>query len=185
MNREEYERVKGYDYFQYCDYLQNKYGIGKADYMTKSYNRNPKCSRGKEGLYAHHKMEWKEQNLSSKVVAKYYPFEYQTAENIVYCDLLEHLYLHILITEEWTYSGGMAIFMIPELNDIFSGFEGTKEWQKVCFGKVIKDKDVYMLLLKRIKDRNEHCIRYTSYYEKFGVWKSSYNTELYEEIEKL
>ena len=36
MNLEEYKKVQNYDYVEYCDYLQNKYGAGLCDYMTKS-----------------------------------------------------------------------------------------------------------------------------------------------------
>lgn len=57
MNMIEYLKVKDYTYSEYCDYLQSKYGIGLADYMTKSFNPNPKCKRTKEGLIAHHKEE--------------------------------------------------------------------------------------------------------------------------------
>lgn len=46
-----------FTYLEYCDYLQLKYGIGLADYMTKSYNPNPRCKRTKDGLVAHHKKE--------------------------------------------------------------------------------------------------------------------------------
>ncbi len=31
MNYIEYENVKNLSYYEYCDYLQNKYGIGKAN----------------------------------------------------------------------------------------------------------------------------------------------------------
>lgn len=57
MNISEYKSVKNYTYLEYCDYLQAKYGIGLANYMTKSYNSNPKCKRTQEGLIAHHKKE--------------------------------------------------------------------------------------------------------------------------------
>ena len=36
MHLSEYEKVKGFTYLEYCDYLQEKYGIGLSDYMTKS-----------------------------------------------------------------------------------------------------------------------------------------------------
>ena len=42
MHLSEYEQIKNLTYLEYCDYLQKKYGIGKADYMTKSYNKNKK-----------------------------------------------------------------------------------------------------------------------------------------------
>ena len=99
MNISEYERVKDLTYLQYCDYLQNKYGIGISDFMTKSWNKNPKASRTKDGLIAHHKFEDHAIMLSEKNHAMKNPYEWQLARNIVYCDYLEHLFLHILICE--------------------------------------------------------------------------------------
>ena len=65
--------------------------------MTKSWNKNPKCSRTKEGLYVHHKFEDHAIRLSKKDFAINHPFEWQLAKNLIYCDFLEHLLLHILI----------------------------------------------------------------------------------------
>jgi len=81
------------------DYLQKKHGIGKYDYMTKSWNKNTKCTRTKEGLIAHHKYENCAIMLSKKEIAMSNLFEWQLANNIVYCDYLEHLLLHVLICE--------------------------------------------------------------------------------------
>ncbi len=97
MDMSEYQKVRNLTYLEYCDYLQDKYGIGLADYMTKSYNMNPKCKRTKEGLIAHHKKEDTMIMLSTKAFAQICPFEWQKKENIVYCDYLEHLLLHVLI----------------------------------------------------------------------------------------
>ena len=99
MNIKEYEKIKNLTYVEYCDYLQPKYGIGLSDYMTKSWNKNNKVTRTKDGLLAHHKYEDRAIMLSNKEYAKNNPFEWQKAENIIYCDYLEHLFLHILICE--------------------------------------------------------------------------------------
>ena len=99
MNIKEYEKVKNLTYLEYCEYLQEKYGIGLSDYMTKSWNKNNKVTITKDGLLAHHKYEDRAIMLSNKEFAKNNPFEWQKAENIVYCDYLEHLLLHILICE--------------------------------------------------------------------------------------
>lgn len=40
MKMTEFLQVKEMTYLEYCDYLQKKYGIGLADYMTKSFNKN-------------------------------------------------------------------------------------------------------------------------------------------------
>ena len=57
MKMAEFEQVRGMTYADYCDYLQAKYGIGRADYMTRSFSKNQKVSRTAEGLIAHHKAE--------------------------------------------------------------------------------------------------------------------------------
>ena len=68
-----------------------------VDYMTKSFTKNKRVSRTSEGLVAHHKAEDKMMLLSNKSFAERYPYEWQKKENIVYCDYLEHLLLHVLI----------------------------------------------------------------------------------------
>ncbi|MCH5161913.1 MAG: hypothetical protein J1G38_00295 [Clostridiales bacterium] len=140
MNIEEYEKVKELTYLEYCDYLQQKYGIGLCDYMTQSWSANPKCSRTKDGLFAHHKYEDHAIRLSDKEYAMKNPFEWQLAENIVYCDYLEHLLLHILICEnpavdknenEVVGIGGILQYLIPELNDLYSVAEAKKRLEEM------------------------------------------------------
>ena len=157
----EYLKVKDYTYLEYCDYLQNKYGIGLDDYMTKSYNTKASCKRTKEGLIAHHKKEDTAIMLSTKEYAERHPFEWQQKENIVYCDCLEHLLLHILIckypsaekvdTVKVGY-GGVVQYLVPELNDLYSGWKTNQDWRKNCHDRVKNDKDVYLKLLKQFMD---------------------------------
>lgn len=200
MNLAEYERVKNQNYLEYCDYLQKKYGIGLHDYMTKSWNKNPRCSRTKEGLVLHHKYEDHAIMLSTKEFAMKNPFEWQQAKNLIYCDYLEHLFLHILICEhppenqnknEAVGIGGIINFIVPELNDLYSGWKTEQEWRKNCHNCVINDKNVYLTLLKRFKNtcRNypfytKDCL-FTSFNEKFGLWSCKNNEKLFKEIESL
>lgn len=200
MKSDEYEKVKDFTYLEYCDYLQNKYGIGLCDYMTQSWNKNSKISRTKEGLVAHHKYEDHAIMLSNKEYAMKNPFEWQLAENIVYCDYLEHLLLHILICEypaidrnmfEAVGIGGVINYIVPELNDVYSGWQTGKTWQKNCYDLIINDKDVYLTLLKRFKTScrsyphfKEDCL-YTSFNEHYGSWSKGQNQELFNEIESL
>ncbi len=161
MNLQEYNQVKNMTYLEYCDYLQEKYGIGIAAYMCSSWNKNQKCSRTKDGLIAHHKMEDKMILLSDKNVTSLFPFEWQQKENIVYCDYLEHLLLHVLICKypaedkvpevEVGY-GGVVAFLVPELNDVYSGWETSQPWRKRCHDLIRDDKDVYMEILKQFID---------------------------------
>ena len=199
MNLEEYKKVQNYNYVEYCDYLQGKYGVGLCDYMTKSWNKNKKISRTKDGLYAHHKYEDHAILLSNPEYAKKNPYEWQLRENIVYCDLLEHLFLHILICEnpsknknenEKVGFGGVVNFIVPELNDVYSGWVSKQQWQLNCHDKIINDKNVYMELVKRFKelyDNNPFILKnlYRSWNEQFGIWSSKNNEDLYEEIYEL
>lgn len=200
MNMTEYNQVKDMTYLQYCDYLQGKYGIGHANYMTKSFNPNPKCKRTKEGLIAHHKAEDKMVMLSTKEVAEMFPYEWQLKENIVYCDYLEHLLLHVLICiypspdQEPIADvgiGGVINFIMPELNDLYSGWETKQPWRKNCHDLVINDKDVYLAIMKQFVKwvkagrKADKTMLHRSYNEAYGIWDSKRNEMIYKELDKL
>ncbi len=199
MKLEEYEKVKGLTYREYCDYLQAKYGIGRSDYMTKSWNKNGKVSRSKEGLVVHHKFEERVLTLYRKGNAINYPFEWQLAKNIVYCDYLEHLFLHILICEDQAKDknpdevvgiGGVINFIVPELNDVYSGWETSQDWKKKAYSLILDDKDVYMRLLKRFKANCRYPVYaekylYCSYHAKYKTWSTAQNKNLFDEIKNL
>ena len=200
MNKTEYEKVKNLTYLQYCDYLQKKYGIGLVPYFTKNWNKNGKVSRTKEGLVVHHKYEDHAIMLSNPRYAINNPYEWQLPENLVYCDYLEHLYLHILICEypskehnkfEAVGIGGVINLIAPELNDLYSGWRTSESWRQSCHARVIDDKDVYLMLLKRFKTNcknyplySETCL-FTSLNERFGLWSKEKNADLFEEIDLL
>ena len=200
MNLAEYEKVKDFTYLQYCDYLQEKYGIGLSDYMTRQYDKNPKVTRTKDGLLAHHKYEDHAIMLSNKEYAMQNPFEWQLAKNIVYCDYLEHMLLHILICEypaedknefEAVGVGGVINYLIPELNDFYSGWQTNQPWRKNCHNLIKDDKAVYLILVKRfkefVKDYADFKVDmlFTSFNERFGLWSKAKNKQLYEEIKNL
>lgn len=156
MDLLEFERVKNMTYWEYCDYLQSKYGIGACDYFNENWSPKTKCKRTKEGLFAHHKAEMYVPQLSDKKQAQNYPFEWQTAKWIVYCDYLEHLLLHIMICKapeplkKNKYVGvvGITCYLAPTLFQLYSGDVPTTGWQAICYDRVKNDKDVYMELLK-------------------------------------
>lgn len=154
MNINEFEKVKDMNYFDYCEYLKEKYGEAKDYYMTKSFNKKPSITRTKEGLFCHHIMEYYVPKLSEKEVASTYPYEYQAPENLVYCDYLEHMLLHIMIDEQseaiGTGIGGLVVFMIPQLNDFYCGVIPKPNWLANVRNKIINDKDVYLLLLTKL-----------------------------------
>lgn len=201
MNIAEFEQVKQMTYLEYCDYLQNKYGIGRADYMTKSFNKNPKVSRTSEGLFAHHKAEDKMIMLSTKAFAQMCPFEWQQKENIIYCDYLEHLLLHVLICKYPSPDkvpmadvgiGGVTNFLVPELNDLYSGWAPSQTWRINCQNAIKDDLDVYLAILKLFieylqteRDFHDKAILHTSANESYGTWSKSNNRSLYSKFNKL
>lgn len=200
MNMTEFEKVRNMTYLEYCDYLQAKYGIGLADYMTKSFNPNRKCKRTSEGLIAHHKAEDKAIMLSTKEFAERCPFEWQSKENIVYCDMLEHLWLHILICkypspdriDEDVGIGGAANFLIPELNDLYSGWQTNQEWRMKQHAKVINDKDVYLAMMKvfiddvaRPRRLDPKVCLFTSFNAPLGLWSAKKNYAIWDELLKM
>lgn len=196
----EYQKVKEFTYLEYCDYLQSKYGIGIADYMTKSYNPNPKCKRTKDGLLAHHKKEDTMILLSKKEVAQMCPLEWQSKENIIYCDCLEHLLLHVLICKYPSNDkadfiragiGGIVNFIVPELNDLYSGWITKQSWRQNCHSKVLEDEEVYLSILKQFIDIMrcnpdfEIDMLCRSYNQPFGLWDEKKNKRIYEKIKSL
>lgn len=200
MNMKEYLEVKDLSYLDYCEYLQCKYGIGLDDYMTKAYNTKPKCKRTKEGLLVHHIREDTMIMLSTKEIAMMFPFEWQLKENLVYCDYLEHLLLHILICKYPSDEkidianvgfGGVVNFIVPELNDLYSGWETNQAWRKACHDKVRNDKDVYIELLKQFVEYEKNdedfdvSVLCRSFNEPYGLWSNKKNSKLYAKIRSL
>lgn len=103
-----------YDYREACKFLQDKYDV--LGYTRKSYYRLDESGNftygrtgklqkndvghGADGLQYHHICEDTVPSLSDQEVARANNPEYQSADNMCYCNLLEHLWLHILITEQ-------------------------------------------------------------------------------------
>lgn len=211
MNLQEYEKIKGFTYLEYCDYLQKKYGIGINDYMTKDWGKNRDVSRTKEGLVAHHLFEDHAIMLSHIEYAKKNPYEWQLAKNIVYCDYLEHLLLHILICQDPSEEknkneevgvGGVINYIVPELNDLYSGWQPAEEWKIRCFNIVKNDKKVYLTLIERFKVLWEQFTTFEVYYymdkelddflyssfnekKKTGLWSRKQNEKIFKEIAAL
>lgn len=196
MDIKEYEIVKNYTYLEYCDYLQQKYGIGLCDYMKPNWTKNPKVTRTKEGLYVHHKYENHAIMLGNPSFAKNNPYEWQKKENLVYCNLLEHLLLHQMICEnpaedknafEKVGLGGIVNFIVPELNDVYSGWVSKQAWQQNCHSIIINHKNVYLQILKRYKDFHNNNPLATksllrSFNQEYRLWSDEQNSALYDEI---
>lgn len=197
MNIQEYKKVKDYSYEEYCEYLKNKYGEAPCAYFNENWNKNAKISRTKDGLYCHHIREDRGIMLSTVEYAKNNPYEWQLPENLCYCDLLEHLFLHILICEnpsayknegEEVGIGGVIDFIVPELNDVYSGFKTKQSWRITRHEKIINDREAYFELLKRFRKGQMFTKFYsddyllTSFNEQYGLWSIQNNEDLYCEI---
>lgn len=144
-------------YIECCDYLKKKYGKVNGNYfLTESFKSvNSKIKRTKEGLYIHHLDEDKAIMLSNKEYAIKNTYKYQLHDRLVYCNLLEHLILHIKIMEhphknkninENVGIGGVVNFIVPELNDIYSGAIYTG-WRKPSVELIRNLEDTYIQIL--------------------------------------
>lgn len=153
MNIEEYNAIKNYSYTEYCNYLLNKYGSVPFAYGN--------INNRKEGLFIHHIAEDKVAALSSKENINAYP-EYQTAENLVYADYLEHCLLHILIGEE-TAGGknlglnGDNLYIIPALRVFFEEGKVNTNISAAYYDNIKDNRDVYELLFDRYNNTVEQC----------------------------
>lgn len=139
-------------YADQLKYLKNKYGKPDGNYfLNESFKSvNSKIKRGSEGLYLHHDMEWDpndvySHNLSIKDQAKLYPYSYQTAEYLTYCNLLEHLLLHVKIFKlrrealnNLDFIDGVECFLIPQINDMYATHHFRKPYL-VATQEAIKD----------------------------------------------
>lgn len=198
MNLREYNKVKGMSYLKYCKYLQNKYGIPKNNFFRPNWTPVNSIKRTSEGLYIHHVMEDHSIMLGRKEYAIQNPYEWQMARNLLYCDMLEHLLLHILICENphkdkkqnhFVGFGGAINYLVPELNDVYSGWVTKQDWRLKTHKVILKDKNVYFELIKRFKrDFPDFCdMLYHSFTETFPIsyWSKENDKKLINELKKL
>src|SRR5699024_3960677 len=134
--------------------------------------------------------------LSHRDWAMTKPREWQAAENLVYCDYLEHLFLHILICEypvshtEDVGVGGVINHLVPQLNDLYSGWQPRMDYIKICFELVGSDKSVCLELLRYFMNTayyavlGDKCLL-TSSAAKYGRWSAADNRALFMEVKRL
>lgn len=163
------------DYREACKFLQDKYdalGFERFNYYNKkadgTLSKNSKVGHGNDGLQYHHICEDIVPSLSSRERAEANLYEYQQAENMCYANLLEHAWLHILITEnnsqvadnsqdDITGIGGVQ-WMLLALNSIMcnadtSWYSSKNEEGKGCsynVNNIITDnKDLWLKVVNR------------------------------------
>ena len=157
-----YDQMLSMSYDEIVKHLLKKYGAAKHDYFTdrECTIKNKLVSRTAEGLFCHHIDEDKAIMLSNDEYAARNPFEYQKKNRLVYCNLLEHLLLHVKIAEEPRNPdanenelpgiGGAINYLCKQLNDIYAGKEPTEEWRKTVAAKVQDHFDDYIRILRHL-----------------------------------
>ena len=120
-------------------YLIKKYGKAEYDYYTdlSCTIKNRNVSRISEGLFCHHIDEDKGNNLGEPRWAQKQPFEWQKKDRLVYCNLLEHLLLHIKISIMRSRQNQVAplpgvYFLSNHLNDIYMSGGKIQRWGFKC-----------------------------------------------------
>ena len=151
-------------YDELVDYLLKKYGSAQYDYFCNESckSKNSKVSRTNEGLYCHHIDENKAILLSNDKFAVNNPFEYQKDNILVYCNVLEHLILHIKIVEEPKNEnanqmeiqgiGGAVCFICPQINDYFNGYKFKQQYLINIFSLIENNFNDYIDILEYFLD---------------------------------
>jgi len=165
MDRHEIYREIQMTYEELLSYLLQKYGGAVCDYFAtpECKSKNKKVTRTAEGLYCHHMDEDKGGNLSNSAQAQMQPFEWQKKERLVYCNIIEHLILHMKIAvlrqkdflrkpfdvNNFFSTGG--IFMVCHaINDMFMNNGTSVPWQKRCFKEVENNYEEYIFLVRAL-----------------------------------
>lgn len=162
-----YENMLNKSYDECCLFLLKKYGVATDDYFSQlSYERfkngeikqptKRKITRTNEGLYVHHIDENKQIMIANpNAIIKFnIPFAYQKKERLVYCNLIEHGILHILIAKKDVELGmlgadnqahgigGYVNFIRPQIVQwLDREVEPVLSWQKNCRNTVMMSRD--------------------------------------------
>lgn len=171
LNEELYKELQ-MSYYELQSYLLNKYGPAEYDYFATSEcrSKNKKISRTAEGLYCHHMDEDKGANLADPSTARKQPIEWQKKGRLVYCNIIEHLILHIkiavlrqkkmlnepkAITDFFTTGGIFQLCL--EINELFGKGENNSGWRRACYGKIKENYEDYILLLQAVIAYIDKC----------------------------
>ena len=161
-----YKSLLNLDYDDAVQSLIKKYGAAVDDYFKESsYNKflngkiksptKGKTSRTKDGLY--HIDEDKFLNLGNNdfILVKKPNFKYQTKDRLVYCNLIEHLILHAIITKKTNGefgTPGLIVFLIPKVQEWYINKRKPKTgWEMNCYNTALISSDEAKDLLNDIK----------------------------------
>lgn len=123
------------DYFGCVEYLLKKYGAVTDDYfINKNCRSKGKFSRTKDGLFCHHIYEYEYPLICNPDIACCLPYELQLKENLCYCNILEHLILHIKIDDEYRnhdYGCGTTV-ICQTIAKYLACNSGLLSWENNC-----------------------------------------------------
>lgn len=165
----EYENLLTKTYDEAIEFLLKKYGPSQYDYFSeKSYQRfmngeiknitSGKYKRTAEGLYCHHIDEISELKISDPLFIKEnnVPFEYQQKERLVYCDLIEHAILHVLILKEAPPelgAMGYDTYLKPMIEEWYiDEYIPKPEWMKACRQRAYLSDVEIILIVKAMEE---------------------------------
>lgn len=169
MNKyNEYKDLLSKTYEEAVEFLLQKYGFAQDDYYReKSYHRfmngeiknitKGKYTRTSEGLYCHHIDEIRELKISDQFFVKRnkIPFEYQKKDRLVYCDLIEHAILHVLITKETSHEFGLPgydLYLKPIIEEWYVEEEiPSPKWMRNCYNKSFLKPEEAVNILKEMQ----------------------------------
>lgn len=156
-NKVYYDKLMQMTYLEIVNFLLEKYGPVNGDYFVneRCKTKNKAITRTNEGLFIHHIDEDKAILLAEEDHAVNQPFSYQKADRLVYCNLLEHLLLHIKIAEEvkvFTNNKdlpgiGGAILIASQINDFFDGHIETRQYMVIATNLIKHDFQCYIKML--------------------------------------
>lgn len=158
----EFEKQLTMSYEEQLTYLKQKYGPAKENYfLTVNCDRKSiRIGRGNEGLFCHHDYEYDPENplvsdLSKAEIARQFTYKYQEAQNLTYCNWLEHLILHCKINVLRQkqlgrfISDGVLNYFIPELNDLYRyRIKNPPAWKQIAFSLIEDNYDDYCKIIE-------------------------------------
>ncbi|WP_244856787.1 hypothetical protein [Oceanobacillus sp. J11TS1] len=164
----EYKELLSKTYDKAVDCLLQKYGPAQDDYFReKSYQRfmageiknitKGKFSRTDEGLYCHHIDEKNYLNISDQSFVKTnkISFDYQRKDRLVYCNLIEHTILHVLISKETSSEFGYLgyeVFLKPIIEEWYIEKKiPYPQWMKTCYDKSFLTPEESVHILKEMQ----------------------------------
>lgn len=171
-------------YKELVEHLLKKYGAARHDYFkdTGCSVKNDFVSRTNEGLICHHIDEDKAIMLSTDKFAAKNPFSYQKAERLVYCNIIEHLLLHIKIAEEPKSKkankdelqgiGGAVHLICRQINDYYNGHEFKQEYLINIMNVIKNDFDDYIKILKHLYSVIDSDPLYSMIFKKEDLTKN-------------